>query len=156
MIVLQRYSYRSPPQPSIHLEPLKPKRAVSLGTITYRRADSLPLLIDLPRPRKKRKVYEEIIHTYDDPVLYTDMKKYFHYPDIIARNGAEGKIQVTITIGKDGKIQKIQGRETDNPLLIEQAISDLKRYSVFKPLVIDGKPEKSFCDMEINFELGKE
>jgi outer membrane biosynthesis protein TonB len=144
------HAYRSPPQPEVRIEQAG---TVTINAISYRRADSLPLLYDKPLRKKKGRDIELPVHVYEEPQPTEDLRRYLTYPEQIVRRKIEGKMLLAIKIDRHGKILRIQGRETDNSLLVHQAIDDIMRRVRFAPLKIDDRTEASWCDVEIEYVL---
>jgi protein TonB len=71
------------------------------------------------------------------------------YPQIAAIARTKGKVELSATVNKDGKIGKITVT-SGNPMLRDAAISAVKQW-VYKPATRNGEPVESTVAVEINF-----
>lgn len=73
------------------------------------------------------------------------------YPEEAKKQKVEGTVEVTITIGEEGKV--IFARAKSGPSLLHEASVAAAYKARFEPSTVDGKPVKVTGTMTYNFKL---
>lgn len=73
------------------------------------------------------------------------------YPPQAVKSHVNGRVRLTVEIGKDGQVFNIQLISGD-PLLV-MAASDAVRQWVYKPILLNGHPLEFVTDVDVNFSL---
>ena len=77
---------------------------------------------------------------------------HFNYPAEAMANGIEGRVDVMITIGKDGKVRDIKTRGP-HYLLTQEAVRIMNQLPEMEPARIDGKPADIPYSVPVTFGL---
>jgi len=76
------------------------------------------------------------------------------YPKRALKLKQEGVIHLRILLSETGASEKIEfAKKSIYPLLNQAAINAVKKWS-FNPMIIDGKPVKSWIEVPIEFKIG--
>lgn len=81
--------------------------------------------------------------------------QYLRYPQEAVRNGIQGRVHVTFTIEKDGKISEVVVQKGVDPLLDEEAVRVIKASPKWKAAKKDGKAVRSYITIPVDFKLEK-
>jgi protein TonB len=63
-----------------------------------------------------------------------------------------GVVRIQATIGKDGKVKKME--VLSGPPLLKQAAIDAVQKWVYNPSTLNGAPVESTTNVDVNFNLG--
>jgi protein TonB len=97
---------------------------------------------------------DEFIEIDDEPKPIQDIQKLVKYPEEARRAGLEGKVMVSILIGKDGNIKRITIDKADADVFRQPVIDALKKVR-FTPARKDGKPVMVWYTQSISFKLSQ-
>jgi TonB family protein len=95
--------------------------------------------------------FDDIVEYDTPPVMVNAVRP--EYPEMAREMGAEGKVVLKALIREDGKVGAVEIMESENPLLLDQAITAL-RQSTFVPATKDGEP--CCATMVVPFIFNKE
>lgn len=84
----------------------------------------------------------------DMSTLYSNLQ----YPEVLKRAQIEGKVVISIYIGKDGNVIKTKINESSNALFAKAA-TEAALKAVYKPAVLNKKPVNSWLTIPIRFVL---
>jgi TonB family protein len=94
-------------------------------------------------------------HTYSDQKLLQDfLCAEVIYPDYDLRKGIEGKVVISFTVEKDGKVSHVSVKEKVNPELDAEALR-LFRMLLWEPAVSFGQPVASENEFPVDFNIKK-
>lgn len=74
------------------------------------------------------------------------------YPADAKKAGHQGKVQLALVIGTDGKVETVSVSRSVDPSLDQSAMEAVRQWT-FEPALKDGKPVKVEVHVEINFSL---
>jgi TonB family protein len=81
-----------------------------------------------------------------------DLQKRVVYPEIARRAGIEGKVNIRVLVGKNGKPRKCLVESSDSELLNQAAITAVMA-SVFTPAILANQPLDCWVSIPINFRM---
>jgi TonB family protein len=81
-----------------------------------------------------------------------DLQKRVVYPEIARRAGIEGKVNIRVLVGKNGKPRKCLIESSDSELLNQAAINAVMS-SVFTPAILANQPLDCWVSIPINFRM---
>ncbi len=81
--------------------------------------------------------------------------KYLRYPKEAIENGIQGRVNVTFTVEKDGKVSDVTIAKSLDALLDEEAIRAVKSSPKWKPAMVDGIVVRSYITIPVDFVLEK-
>lgn len=103
--------------------------------------------------REKEPGIDEFIPVEKEPFIdLNELQKKIKYPEIARRAGIEGKVEIRVLVGKNGKPKKYRIERTDNEQLNKAAI-DAVMSSVYTPAVQNNKPVQCWLTIPVNFRL---
>jgi protein TonB len=82
----------------------------------------------------------------------TELQKKVVYPEIARRAGIEGKVNIRVLVGKNGKPKKYIIESTDSELLNSAAATAVMN-SVFTPAILGNQPIDCWVSIPINFRM---
>jgi TonB family protein len=74
------------------------------------------------------------------------------YPDELSRSGQIGRVNVSFTVGADGRVRSPRVRASSHPAFRQPALDAVAKW-IFKPGMLDGKPVPIRFEQEIVFSL---
>ncbi|NOY78086.1 MAG: energy transducer TonB [Calditrichaeota bacterium] len=78
------------------------------------------------------------------------------YPPEARAKRIEGKVGLTILIGKDGKVKEAQLAKTSGYPILDQAALQIARLARFKPAKIKGKPHEAWVGWTLIFQIKRQ
>ncbi len=81
--------------------------------------------------------------------------QYLRYPEEAVREGIQGRVNVTFTIEKDGKVSDVTVAKSLDPLLDAEAVRVVKASPKWKAAKVDGKVVRSYITIPVDFVLEK-
>ncbi len=75
------------------------------------------------------------------------------YPPEAIAQGIEGRVNVSFTISKEGKVTDVKVRKPVHPLLDEAAINIIKKMPQWEPAMFKNEPVNTLYTIPINFKL---
>lgn len=81
--------------------------------------------------------------------------QYLRYPEEAVRDGIQGRVNVTFTIEKDGKVSDVTVAKSVDPLLDAEAVRVIKASPKWKAAKVDGKAVRSYMTIPVDFILEK-
>jgi periplasmic protein TonB len=81
-----------------------------------------------------------------------DLQKRIVYPDIARRAGIEGKVNIRVLVGKNGKPKKFLIESSDSDLL-NNAASQAVMSSIFTPAILANQPIDCWVSIPLNFKM---
>lgn len=75
------------------------------------------------------------------------------YPPEAIAQGIEGRVTVSFTITKEGKVTDVKVRKPVHPLLDEAAINIIKKMPQWEPAMFKNEPVNTLYTIPINFKL---
>jgi periplasmic protein TonB len=85
------------------------------------------------------------------PISMPDVHDY--YPEQARRDGQEGRAQVKVCVGANGKIQTAETATTSGFPALDEAAIKVAKAARFKPATSEGKPVDSCATLPVKFEL---
>lgn len=85
------------------------------------------------------------------PISMPDVHDY--YPEQARRDGQEGRAQVKVCVGANGKIQSAETATSSGFPALDEAAVKVARAAHFKPATSEGKPVDSCATLPVKFEL---
>jgi protein TonB len=73
------------------------------------------------------------------------------YPPDASAGLVEGKVELQIRIGKDGRVIEAKVLSGD-PLLVDAAMESVKQW-LYEPMVLNGVPVEVITQVDVNFTL---
>lgn len=95
--------------------------------------------------------FEDILDYDTPPALVSAVRP--NYPEMAREVGVEGRVVLRVLVLEDGTVGKVQVLETPNPILVEEAITAVRK-SLFFPATKEGAP--CCATMMIPFIFDKE
>ena len=74
------------------------------------------------------------------------------YPPMARQARVAGVVRIQATIGKDGKVKKVE--VLSGPPLLKQAAIDAVQKWVYSPSLLNGVAVESNTDIDVSFNLG--
>ena len=81
--------------------------------------------------------FEDILDYDTPPALVSAVRP--DYPEMAREVGVEGRVVLRVLVLEDGTVGKVQVLETPNPILVDEAITAVRK-SVFFPATKEGAP----------------
>lgn len=81
--------------------------------------------------------------------------QYLRYPQEAVRSGIQGRVHVTFTIEKDGKVSDVLVQKGVDPLLDEEAVRVIKASPKWKAAKKNGQTVRSYITIPVDFKLEK-
>ena len=81
--------------------------------------------------------------------------QYLRYPQEAVANGIQGRVNVTFTVEKDGKIGDVEIAKGVDELLDNEAIRVIKASPKWKPAKVGGQTVRSYITIPVDFVLEK-
>jgi protein TonB len=85
------------------------------------------------------------------PISMPDVHDY--YPEQARRDGQEGRAQVKVCVGANGKIESAETASTSGFPALDEAAIKVAKAARFKPATSEGKPVESCATLPVKFEL---
>ena len=85
------------------------------------------------------------------PISMPDVHDY--YPEQARRDGQEGRAQVKVCVGANGKIESAETASTSGFPALDEAAVKVAKAARFKPATSEGKPIESCATLPVKFEL---
>jgi protein TonB len=85
------------------------------------------------------------------PISMPDVHDY--YPEQARRDGQEGRAQVKVCVGANGKIESAETASTSGFPALDEAAVKVAKAARFKPATSEGKPVESCATLPVKFEL---
>jgi periplasmic protein TonB len=85
------------------------------------------------------------------PISMPDVHDY--YPEQARRDGQEGRAQVKVCVGSNGKVQSAEVATTSGFPALDEAATKVAKAARFKPATSEGKPVDSCATLPVKFEL---
>jgi protein TonB len=85
------------------------------------------------------------------PISMPDVHDY--YPEQARRDGQEGRAQVKVCVGANGKIASAETATTSGFPALDEAAIKVAKAARFKPATSEGKPVDSCATLPVKFEL---
>jgi protein TonB len=85
------------------------------------------------------------------PISMPDVHDY--YPEQARRDGQEGRAQVKVCVGANGKIVSAETATTSGFPALDEAAIKVAKAARFKPATSEGKPVDSCATLPVKFEL---
>ena len=85
------------------------------------------------------------------PISMPDVHDY--YPEQARRDGQEGRAQVKVCVGANGKIQSAETASTSGFPALDEAALKVAKAARFKPATSEGKAVDSCATLPVKFEL---
>jgi protein TonB len=85
------------------------------------------------------------------PISMPDVHDY--YPEQARRDGQEGRAQVEVCVGANGKIVSAETATTSGFPALDEAAIKVAKAARFKPATSEGKPVDSCATLPVKFEL---
>jgi periplasmic protein TonB len=85
------------------------------------------------------------------PISMPDVHDY--YPEQARRDGQEGRTQVKVCVGANGKVQSADIATSSGFPALDEAATKVAKAAKFKPATSEGKPVDSCATLPVKFEL---
>jgi periplasmic protein TonB len=113
-----------------------------------------PPAFDIPTKPATKVIpgIDDFVDLSRDPQEVQSLDQLIKYPEIARRSGLEGKVQIAILIGEDGKVDSVVVEKSDYDIFKDAAISAAKSEK-FTPALQNKTPVSVWVQRTIDFKL---
>jgi protein TonB len=143
-----------PPPPPVDLKEKPPVQVIAPDINITVPVETPPPIVNVttkaapPAPPAPRAI---VPGTPIKPISMPDVHDY--YPEQARRDGQEGRAQVKVCVGANGKVQTAETAATSGFPALDEAAIKVAKAAKFKPATSEGKPVDSCATLPVKFEL---
>jgi TonB family protein len=108
------------------------------------------LVGEVPQNIDTSKIEVVVIDNFPEPL--SEIQPLVVYPEVAMRSGLEGKVIISILVGKKGEVLKTEIDSSTNEIFTQSAVEAAKKIR-FKPAHQNGKPVKIWYVLPVNYKL---